>query len=197
MSQTLQHQDGIVTLTPLEEGRLHIKVQMADEGAFVRWEEWETSYSAELVAEVLKAKGPAWFCDELKRDEDPGYVENDIRHDVLGFVDPEEFTGKRVLDFGCGCGASTVVISRVLPGAEITGIELDAQSLAIAKMRLDHHGIESTHTTGLSLINYMPDPLALWATNCLWSRFPGETDWSSILRNGIRGGWLPSKRFVC
>ena len=48
-------------------------------------------------------------------------VENDFRHDVLGFIDSEDFRGKRVLDFGCGCGASTAIVSRLLPGANITG----------------------------------------------------------------------------
>ena len=48
-------------------------------------------------------------------EEDPRYVERAIRNDVLGYVEARAFAGKRVLDFGCGAGASTLVMSRMLP----------------------------------------------------------------------------------
>ena len=51
------------------------------------------------------------------------------------------FRGKRVLDFGCGSGASTMVLNRILGGAEICGVELDANLLRIAKARAHHYGL--------------------------------------------------------
>jgi len=254
MTNTLHHKNGYVELNPIGDGRQRVRVRMSDENAFVTGPEWTTSYPRELVAAILDIKGPAWLCDELQRDEDPDYVENDFRHDVLGFIDPGDFLGKRVLDFGCGCGASTAVVSRLLPGAEITGVELDAPSLEIARKRADHYGLKSTslllspdpeylppdigdfdfilfsavfehllpeertnllpkiwarlqpggvlflnqtphryfptegHTTGLPLINYLPDRLTHLLTDRFCRRIPRGTDWSTLLRMGIRGG---------
>lgn len=254
MTQTLQHKNGRVEIEPTDDGRRQIRVVMSDPKAFVTGPVWTTSYPTELVAAILEVKGPAWLCDELQRDEDPRYVENDFRHDVLGFIDPDDFRGKRVLDFGCGCGASTAIVSRLLPGASITGIELDAPSLEIARQRVNHYGMgpvelllspdadslppdigdfdfilfsavfehllpeERTlllpkiwarlrpggvlflnqtphryfptegHTTGLPLINYLPDGLTHFLTNRFCGRIPKGTDWSTLLRMGIRGG---------
>ncbi len=254
MTDTLQHKNGNVELEPIGDGRLRVRVLMSDPNAFVTGPEWTTGYPRELVSAILEVKGPAWLCDELQRDEDAAYVGNDFRHDVLGFIDPDDFRGKRVLDFGCGCGASTAVVSRLLPGAEITGVELDGPSLEIAKMRVVHYGLDSTrlllspdpeslppdigdfdfilfsavfehllpdertrllpkvwallrpggvlflnqtphryfpiegHTTGLPLINYLPDRMVHMLTDRFCGRIPRGTDWPTLLRMGIRGG---------
>ena len=254
MTDTLQHENGCAELEPAGDDRLLVRVRMADPGAFTTGPEWTTAYPRELIAAILEVKGPAWLCDELMRDEDPAYVENDFRHDVLGFIDADDFRGRRVLDFGCGCGASTAVVSRLLPGAEITGVELDAPSLEIARMRADYYGLQSTnlllspdpeslphdigdfdfilfsavfehllpnerrlllpkiwarlrpggllflnqtphryfpiegHTTGLPLINYLPDGLVHALVERFCGRIAGGTDWPTLLRMGIRGG---------
>jgi 2-polyprenyl-3-methyl-5-hydroxy-6-metoxy-1,4-benzoquinol methylase len=141
MSHTLTHTHGNIKLTDLDDGRMRVDIHMHNAGAFVMDSSWETGYSRELVAAILEVKGPAWLCDELRRDEDAAYVENDIRHDVFGFVDPEDFEGRKILDFGCGCGASISVLSRLAPGAILTGVELDEPSLNIAKMRASHYNL--------------------------------------------------------
>ena len=254
MILTLHHKNGRVDLHPESDGLIGVHVHMTDPAAFVTGPQWTTSYPPELIEAILEVKGPAWLCDELQRDEDPAYVENDFRHDVLGFIDPGYFVGKQVLDFGCGCGASTAVLLRLLPGAEITGVELDASSLEIARKRADHYQVESPrlllspdpeslppelgdfdfilfsavfehllpderahllpkiwarlrpggilflnqtphryfpiegHTTGLPLINYLPDQWAHLVTRQFCKRIPKETDWPALLRKGIRGG---------
>jgi 2-polyprenyl-3-methyl-5-hydroxy-6-metoxy-1,4-benzoquinol methylase len=98
-----------------------------------------TSYPLALIREIYKAKG-AYVCDEIRREEDPVYVEHSIRHEVLGYVDPGEFAGKRVLDFGCGSGASTMVLCRLLPRCHLVGIELEERLLRIARLRALHFG---------------------------------------------------------
>jgi 2-polyprenyl-3-methyl-5-hydroxy-6-metoxy-1,4-benzoquinol methylase len=81
------------------------------------------------------------LCDELRRDEDPSYVEADLRDGILGFTDASDFQGLRVLDFGCGSGASTIILSRLLHGASITGVDFDESSLGLASARARHYGI--------------------------------------------------------
>ncbi len=80
------------------------------------------------------------MCDEIRREEDPRYVERAIRHEVLGYVDAEAFRGARVLDFGCGAGASTLVMRRLLPPCELVGVELEERLLQLARLRAEYLG---------------------------------------------------------
>jgi 2-polyprenyl-3-methyl-5-hydroxy-6-metoxy-1,4-benzoquinol methylase len=100
---------------------------------------WVTSYPPALIDEICDTKG-AYVCDEIRREEDASYVEHAIRHEVLGYLPPREFAGKRVLDFGCGAGASTMVLARLLPACELVGIELQERLLKLARLRARHFG---------------------------------------------------------
>jgi len=216
---------------------------------------WTTAYPPELILEI-HAEKRGFVCDEIRRDEDPRYVERAIRHEVLAYVEAEAFRGKRVLDFGCGAGASTLVMSRLLPPCEIVGVELAERLLRLARSRADYLGkrqlrfmvspagtelpagigtfdyivlsavyehllpderpllvpriwqhlrpggvlfINQTphryspveiHTSGLALINYLPDRLAHWAVNRFSRRLAGTEDWPTLLRAGIRGATI-------
>lgn len=46
--------------------------------------------------------------------------------------------GKRLLDFGCGSGASTMIMARALPKCQIYGVELEPKPLALA-LRATHY----------------------------------------------------------
>lgn len=50
--------------------------------------------------------------------------------------------GLRVLDFGCGTGASTAALAGV--AAEVVGFDVDAESAEIARARLEEHGLTGT-----------------------------------------------------
>src|SRR5213595_699851 len=92
-----------VAIKPVADGRHFIAVQSsASPGAAPSW---TTAYPLDLIVAIHDAKG-GYVCDEIMREEDPRYVERAIRNDVLGYVEARAFAGKRVLDFGCGAGAS-------------------------------------------------------------------------------------------
>jgi 2-polyprenyl-3-methyl-5-hydroxy-6-metoxy-1,4-benzoquinol methylase len=237
----------------LDDGRHRIDIE-APAGFAGASLAWTTRYPRELIHQIHAVKG-LYLCDEIMREEDPGYVERAIRHEVLGYVDAAEFAGKRVLDFGCGAGASTLVLGRLLPPCEIVGIELQERLLRLARLRaallgrtcsrfllspsgtslpdgigafdyivlsavfehllpgersellpglwqrLNPGGVlfinqtphrwapVEMHTTGLPLINYLPDRLALRAAQ-LSRRIKRGEDWASLLRAGIRGGTI-------
>lgn len=211
-----------------------------------------TSYPLPLIAAIHAAKGP-FVCDEIQREEDPRYVERAMRREVLGFLPAAAFAGKDVLDFGCGAGASTLVLARLLPPCRLVGIELQERLLELARLRAQHlarPGIRfelalsptelpprlgafdfivmsavyehllphernsllpalwrhlrpggtlfvnqtphrwspiELHTTGLPLINYLPDRLALAYARSCSRRMKGDEDWPALLRAGIRG----------
>lgn len=136
--QTLAHPDGDVAVTEIGGGRRRVDVTLK-RPQFMLHPTWETAYPVELLELILKVKGPAWICDEIMRDEDPSYVQKDLRDDLLGYFDAADFAGKRILDFGCGSGASTMILAREFPTAEIVGVELMEELLAVAKKRLEFY----------------------------------------------------------
>ena len=83
------------------------------------------------------------MCDEIARDEDPAYVAHHIDCDVFSYLEPSILAGKRILDFGCGSGASTMVLSRMLPDALIVGVELEERLLSIAEQRAQFYGFRN------------------------------------------------------
>ena len=125
--------DGAVRVEALPQRRHRISVLPAP-GIAVEARHWDTSYPLALIRAIHASKG-LYLCDEIMREEDPGYVERSIRHEVFGYVEAAAFAGKRVLDFGCGSGASTMVLARLLPPCEIVGVDLEERHLRIARLR--------------------------------------------------------------
>lgn len=104
--------------------RHRISINAKTPGVPIPRREWTTTYPLDLIEEIARVKGPAWLCDEIMRDEDPSYVQRHVEFDILSYAPATWFAGKRVLDFGSGCGASTVVMARMLRGADFVGVEL-------------------------------------------------------------------------
>lgn len=254
MSERLEHADGGIRLEELPDGRRRIEVEDLGPDRYVPHRSWVTGYDRDLIAKLLAIKGPAWLCDEIMRDEDPAYVENDIRHDIFSYTDPADWAGCDVLDFGCGCGASTMILGRLAPGCRLVGVELVPEFLEAGRLRAAHYGLANVqmlespspeelpagigpfdhivfsavfehllpherlellpriwgclkpggvlylnqtphryfpiegHTTGLPLINYLPDGWTAAAARRFSGRVARDANWESMLRNGIRGG---------
>jgi len=56
-----------------------------------------------------------------------------LKSQLFSYFRPEDFRGKRLLDFGCGAGVSTFSIARMLPETEIVGVELVPEKIEIAQ----------------------------------------------------------------
>ena len=252
--EILEYPEASVRLTPTSEDMIEIQVKPHDPETYVAISEMLTGYDPDLIKTIFDLKGPAWGCDEISRDEDPRYVQNDLNHDIFSFIGPEDLEGKELLDFGCGCGASTSILGRVAPGCRITGVELQHEALNVARRRADFHDLTEVsfmaspspeslpegigpfdfilfsavfehllpgervkllpliwshlkpggilflgqtphrwfpiegHTSGLPLINYLPDRLTGWTARRFSSRVPAHSSWTDMLRQGIRGG---------
>jgi len=160
-------------------GRLYIQVAPTRADLHITRATHETDYPLELIQEILRVKGPAWICDEIARDEDPNYVQRHITFDLLSYVPAEWFKGKRVLDFGSGCGASTVVMARMLPGAEFVGVELLEEYTGVARRRAELLGYRNAQFLT------SPDPNSLPAN-------VGEFD--AIVLSAVWEHLLPGER---
>jgi len=151
----LQHQDAEVHIEKLPNGKNKISVRMLND-LFIPIKSCETAYPIDLIARILQVKGPNWLCDEIMREESPDHVvQKSLNYDLLSFQKREEFKGKRLLDFGCGSGASTMVLARMFPDTTIVGVELEERLVSVAKMRAAHFG----HNNLELLLS--PDPSSL------------------------------------
>jgi len=250
----LENAEGTVQVEELADGRRRVSATPTT-GLPLRRTTCVTSYPLSLIREIHAIKG-MFVCNEIMREDDPRLVEHSVRHEVLGYVDASAFARKRILDFGCGAGASTMVLARLLPPCEIVGVELEEKLLRLARLRAEYLGRAvqflrspsgdalpedlglfdyaifsavfehllpderpvllqkiwqhvrpggvlflnqtpyryspiDTHTTGLPLINYLPDSLTLWAARTFSKRVRTHESWETLLRRGIRGATVP------
>ena len=139
MSISLEHNDASVRVDELSNGCNLVKVKPKKESLFLPFSEWETSYPIELIQLILDVKGPAYLCDEIMRDEDPAYLHLELSRDLYAYFDSKDFQNKRILDFGCGSGASTINLARMFPKSEIVGIELCSDLLSVARRRVEFY----------------------------------------------------------
>jgi len=97
-----------------------------------------TTFPLELITYWLDRTPFAMFCEVIGRHEDtiPGV----LKQELFSYSPPEQFAGKRLLDFGCGTGASTFALARMLPQTEVTGIELAADRIEIANRIKSYRG---------------------------------------------------------
>ena len=58
---------------------------------------------------------------------------------------PKDFKPKRILDYGCGTGETTVILKDKFPDAEIVGSEISEGSLAYARKNNAKEGVEYVH----------------------------------------------------
>jgi 2-polyprenyl-3-methyl-5-hydroxy-6-metoxy-1,4-benzoquinol methylase len=89
----------------------------------------------DLIKLILDVKGAGALCDEIRRDEDPDFVQKFLKNDLFAYFRPADFENKTILEFGCGGGASTHILARMFPHSEITGVELFESLLSIARRR--------------------------------------------------------------
>ncbi|MBC7262850.1 MAG: class I SAM-dependent methyltransferase [Chloroflexi bacterium] len=112
-----------------------------------RGQVFETRYNEFAVA-IRPLKPGIWFRDELERADKIYAREKEV---ITRYLDVR---GKRVMDFGCGAGASSVAYGWL--GAEVIGVEPDANLAAAGQVRVREDGL-----SGLVQILHVPDTTQL------------------------------------
>ena len=140
---TLEHPDGRVVVEDLGSGRKRIAVELTDPAAFMPEPTAETTYSVELIEAILALRGPAQLGYSIRRAEEPDHLAEPLRAFTLAYVSEAELEGKRLLDFGCGSGSSTVALAALFPRTEIVAVDLEEGNVAVARLRAAHYGVEN------------------------------------------------------
>jgi 2-polyprenyl-3-methyl-5-hydroxy-6-metoxy-1,4-benzoquinol methylase len=143
MTYTLEHKDGLVEIVENEENKRVLQIRTFDDNKKSQNFSCVTSYPVSLIQLLLDVKGPVWLCDEISRDEEEGYVQKYLATSTLSYVDEDVFLGKKILDFGCGSGSSTMSLARLFPKTRITGIDFVEQFLNVARSRAEHYNFKN------------------------------------------------------
>src|SRR5262252_2317137 len=77
---------------------------------------------------------------------------------IPGFAEFSRWSGKRVLEIGCGIGTDTVNFARA--GARLTAVELSDASAEVARQRLQVYGLGDLVTIHVGNAEELPDILA-------------------------------------
>ncbi|GGA36689.1 class I SAM-dependent methyltransferase [Okeania sp. KiyG1] len=181
MTIILEHPQALINIEELPKQKRKISVELLEPSLFVARFNIKTSYSIELIESILKLKGVGYLCDEIARDENQYYTKIPLKYLILGHVKPEDLKNKRLLDFGCGCGASTVILARMFPDTEIVGIELNSKSLELAKLRVKHYQLDNVQFLLSPNSNRLPENI-------------GKFDF--ILLNAVFEHFLPNERLT-
>ena len=106
-------------------------------------------------------------------------------------------SGERVLDVGCGCGATTVELARrVAPGGAVTGVDVSTPMLAMARQRAADEGLAVTLLNADAETHALPGgafDLAFSRFGVMFFNDPGAA-FANIVRALRPGGRLT---FVC
>lgn len=155
MTWIIKHENAVIAIEENDSETRKVAVRMQDPGTYSPQLSCCTRYPLDLIKAILQAKGPAWLCDEIARDEDPGHVQSYLMMSLLSYVDKSDFDGKLIMDFGCGSGASTVIMARTFPGCRVLGVELDEKLLGIARLRMQYYRLQNVEL----LLSPAPDRL--------------------------------------
>lgn len=127
----IEREEGIVSIQKQDDDhQLLVTLLPRNPNLYVPRRRCKTTFSLEMVEFLLQRSDFAWLCDNLARHDDS--VPDALKQQLFSYFTPDALAGKRLLDFGCGSGASTFAMARMLPGTQIVGVELDANKIETA-----------------------------------------------------------------
>lgn len=124
------------------------------------FDKFADEYTASLRQSLgFSGEGPEYFAEYKVRD-------------VLSSLQKKKLTARKVLDFGCGIGGSMPYFQRLLPSAELTGVDVSEKSLDIARTRFP--GLASYRSFDGRVLPFGSDTFDVVFTACVFHHIPEE-----------------------
>ncbi|MBW4692295.1 MAG: class I SAM-dependent methyltransferase [Lyngbya sp. HA4199-MV5] len=102
------------------------------------------------------------------------------------FIDSIQAKPRRILDFGCGTGSTTLLLKRAFPQAEVIGLDLSPQMLVVAEHKATQAGLEIHWRHGNAEHTGLPDAsFDLITASLLFHETPPAVS-QAILRESYR-----------
>ncbi|HEY1727993.1 MAG TPA: class I SAM-dependent methyltransferase [Candidatus Baltobacteraceae bacterium] len=86
---------------------------------------------------------------------------------IVSFAEFPKWSGKRVLEIGCGIGTATISFARA--GADVTAVDLSNESLELARKRADVFGLSSRVHLQFANAENLSDYVAPAPYDLIWS----------------------------
>lgn len=153
----IEHKDGKIILNK-NNNEFLIKL-LPSNNNFILKNECKSTYSFELIKKIIEVKGFASLCDDIDRDQKYSYIQKPLENLIFSHFDLNDFENKRILDFGCGAGNSTVILGRILKNTEIIGIELNTNLLELAQCRADFYKLSNVQFIPAKSGDELPEDL--------------------------------------
>ena len=126
--QKILDDTSIIKVTK-EASQYKVKILSPQVGSYIDLREFTTNWPEECLYELARLKGE-WFYDSYQRFEHPNYVQKQV--DFILDFHRISLINKRILDFGCGFGASSYCL--IKRGANhIIATELDDNNIKFAR----------------------------------------------------------------
>lgn len=171
---------GVVEIHPLLGGdAFDIRLVPDNPNLYIPRKSCRSTLPLDLIQDWLSKSGFASFCETLGRHEDA--IPKVLKQHLFAYFAPEDFAGKRLLDFGCGSGASTLAMSKLLPQTEIIGVELSAERVKLANRIRSHRRLSNAQFQ----CSPAPDRLP-----------PGIGEFDFIMLSAVYEHLLPNERQI-
>jgi len=136
---------GELFVEPIDHRRRRLKVVSFDPKFHIFRSECITSYSDELLVKIIEIKGLRGLCDEVLREQDESYILKPLEFAILSYISEDSLVDKRILDFGCGLGASTIVMSKRFQQLSLVGIELNRKAIEVCNLRKQFYLLDNLY----------------------------------------------------
>ena len=136
-------EEGTVEIRPRGDAGFEIELLPRQANLYIPRKKCQTMFPLDMIQYWLERTGFAWLCERLSRHEDETTITAILKRQLFAYFSPDEFAGKKLLDFGSGSGASTLAIARMLPQTEIVGVELEPERIEIANRMKAYRGLQN------------------------------------------------------
>ena len=113
------------------------------------YSQFETQLSLPTLSKIASRKG-RFFREEIERSENPNYLQRKI--EILLKEFGIKLSHKKMLDFGCGAGASTLIFLRC-GATDVMGVEVNDTLLDIATSRVNDFFEKGYHLMKIEYID--------------------------------------------